>query len=338
MNDIFIAHVEEDKDVALAIALDLEEAGYTTWTYEVDSIPGPSYLIQTGEAVAASKAVIVVISPNSLGSRQVTKEVVRAHETGKEFVPVLRNITHVEFQNRQPEWREAIGGAASINISPEEVAEITPRIADGLKALGVNPNPTTEASRISQIRKILDSMEKSKTKEAARESDVVIEESERKADKREEITEITEEAEKPTQIPKKLSKSGWFWAGVVLSTIAFLILMVVSSGPQNGPEGGDSAGPIPALIVSFPLMILGSFFIKRGFNQGLHNKKSWFRSAYILLPTGLLMFFLAISSISDSSPESTRGGLVFVSVLTALPLFFIGGYCFRRGRKLRDSG
>ena len=48
MSDVFIAHVEEDADVALEIALSLEEAGYTTWCYEVDSIPGPSYLIQTG--------------------------------------------------------------------------------------------------------------------------------------------------------------------------------------------------------------------------------------------------------------------------------------------------
>jgi len=52
MSDVFISHVEEDAEIALEIALGLEEAGYTTWCYEVDSIPGPSYLIQTGQAVA----------------------------------------------------------------------------------------------------------------------------------------------------------------------------------------------------------------------------------------------------------------------------------------------
>ena len=61
MSDVFIAHVEEDAEVALEIALGLEEAGYSTWCYEVDSIPGPSYLIQTGRAVAASKVVVVII-------------------------------------------------------------------------------------------------------------------------------------------------------------------------------------------------------------------------------------------------------------------------------------
>ena len=155
MSDVFIAHVEEDADVALEIALGLEEAGYTTWSYEVDSIPGPSYLIQTGRAVEQAKAVVVVISPHSVGSRQVTKEVVRAHESGAEFIPILRGITHIEFQNRQPEWREAVGAAASISIPLEGVANILPRIINGLKALDIHPSLETDIARIEQIRKAL---------------------------------------------------------------------------------------------------------------------------------------------------------------------------------------
>ena len=149
MSDVFIAHVEEDADVALEIVLGLEEAGYTTWCYEIDSIPGPSYLIQTGQAVEQSKAVVVVISPHSLSSRQVTKEVVRAHESGSQFVPVLRGITHIEFQNRQPEWREAMGAASSIRIPLEGVADILPRIIGGLKILGVPPRSKTDSARIN---------------------------------------------------------------------------------------------------------------------------------------------------------------------------------------------
>ncbi len=155
MGNIFIAHVEEDADVALEIALGLEEAGYTTWIYEVDSIPGPSYLIQTGAAVAASKAIIVVISPHSLGSRQVTKEVVRAHESDIDFIPILRGITHTEFQNRQPEWREAIGAAASTSIPKEGVAPIIPRIISGLGILGIVPSPKPDTAKIIQIRRVL---------------------------------------------------------------------------------------------------------------------------------------------------------------------------------------
>jgi hypothetical protein len=155
MADVFIAHVEEDADVALEIALSLEEAGYTTWCYEFDSIPGLSYLIQTGKAVEQSEIFVIIISPHSLGSRQVTQEVVRAHESNKHIIPILRDITHVEFQNRQPEWREAIGAAASISISQMGIAGILPRIVSGLKVFNVSADMKTDSERIKQMRRAL---------------------------------------------------------------------------------------------------------------------------------------------------------------------------------------
>jgi hypothetical protein len=111
--------------------------------------------VQTGQAVEQAKAVVLVISVHSLGSRQVTKEIVRAHESGKEFIPVLRGISHAEFQNRQPEWREAVGAAASISIPREGVTSIIPRIISGLKALGIQPAAKVKPARIAQIGTIL---------------------------------------------------------------------------------------------------------------------------------------------------------------------------------------
>lgn len=155
MSDVFISHVEEDADLALEITLGLEEAGYGTWCYELDSVPGPSYLIQTGRAIEQCKAVVLLITAHSLGSHQVTREVVRAHEGGKPFVPVLRDMTHVEFQNRQPEWREAIGSATSIRIPSQGVASILTRIIDGLRALDIHPASKPDAARIHQVRRAL---------------------------------------------------------------------------------------------------------------------------------------------------------------------------------------
>jgi hypothetical protein len=42
MSDIFISHVEEDEGIAQEIARGLESAGYTTWYYERDGVPGLS--------------------------------------------------------------------------------------------------------------------------------------------------------------------------------------------------------------------------------------------------------------------------------------------------------
>jgi hypothetical protein len=146
MNPVFISYVEKDAKIAVEIAQGLEKAGYQTWYYERDSIPGVSYLITTGQTVAQSQAFILIISPNSMTSPQVTKEVVRAHETGKPFVPVLYGISHADFQQRQPEWREAIGSAASIAIPKRGVSTILPRIVEGLEKLGVKKRDEPKAN------------------------------------------------------------------------------------------------------------------------------------------------------------------------------------------------
>ena len=62
MSDIFISNVEEDDCIAIAVGRELETSGYTTWLYERDSLPGPAYLHQTGEAISKSQAFVLIIS------------------------------------------------------------------------------------------------------------------------------------------------------------------------------------------------------------------------------------------------------------------------------------
>ena len=139
MSDIFISHVEEDAELAIDLAAALETSGYSTWYYERDSLPGPSYLLQTSREIERAQAVVLIISPDSLGSHQVTKEVIRAHESGKRFVPLLKSTTHAEFTNRQPEWKEAVGSTTSRTVPRRGITTIVPRILDGLGAMGVEP-------------------------------------------------------------------------------------------------------------------------------------------------------------------------------------------------------
>ena len=164
MSEVFISHAEEDASIALGVALELEKAGYRTWAYEVDSVPGPSYLVQTGDAVERAAVVVLIISPTSLGSHQCTREVVRGLETGKPFVPLLREVTHVEFQNRQPEWRSAVGAATSIQVPPDGVESIIPRIIAGLEALGIDVGERQPAERLNRINEVLAQYTNSTTK------------------------------------------------------------------------------------------------------------------------------------------------------------------------------
>jgi len=137
MADIFISYAKEDASLAIEIVQTIEDRGFTAWYYERDSIPGRSYLLQTGEEINACSTVILLISSHSIVSYQVRQEVIRAYESNKPFMPLLVDISHAEFQQRQPEWRAAIGAAVSLRIPPEGVHRLLPQITKGLAVLGI---------------------------------------------------------------------------------------------------------------------------------------------------------------------------------------------------------
>src|SRR5215217_6639498 len=98
MADIFISYVEENANLASDIAEAMETMGFSTWYYERDTVPGRSYLLQIGEEIERCRAVVLLISSHSLGSFQVTREVERAYESNKPFIPLLIDVSHSEFQ------------------------------------------------------------------------------------------------------------------------------------------------------------------------------------------------------------------------------------------------
>jgi len=150
MSRIFISHVERDAAIMQQIADGLEAAGYATWYFERDVLPGTSYLIQITQAIEQCDAIVLVVSPNAIGSDQVTKEVVGAFERGKPFFPVLVGMTPPEFKERQPEWRHALGGTAMICIGTEGVSVCIARIMDGLKVQGIQPEGTSAVGFLPQ--------------------------------------------------------------------------------------------------------------------------------------------------------------------------------------------
>ncbi len=155
MSSVFISHVEEEVGLALEIALGLEKRGYSTWCYEVDSVPGVSYLLQTAQAIEQADVIILIISRRSVTSHQVTREVERGHESGKQFVPVLVDLNHVEFQAAQPTWRQALGTATSLTISPGDAEANSARLASGLQALGISPGGPVDKRRLEVLRAAL---------------------------------------------------------------------------------------------------------------------------------------------------------------------------------------
>ena len=144
MSQVFITHVEEDAATAQELAVGLEQAGYTAWFYERDSLPGPPYVTQVLQAIGQSAVVIVLVSANALGSWQVDREIFQAFETEKPMIPLLIGITHEELRNRRREWVLMFGAATSLSIPPGGVSAFIPRLVQGLKSMGVEPTARSQ--------------------------------------------------------------------------------------------------------------------------------------------------------------------------------------------------
>jgi len=153
---IFISYVSEDAGIAREIAGGLESVGYCTWYFEHNVVSGSSYVKQISQALDQCHAFVLVASPRSVGSDQVTKEVMGAFERGKPLFPVLVELRPSKLKQLQPEWRHAIGVASMVIMGPEGVPACCTRIMDGLKALGIQPGVTAVTSARSVPKHLAD--------------------------------------------------------------------------------------------------------------------------------------------------------------------------------------
>lgn len=144
MGEIFLSHVEEDQALMLQVARGLETAGYRTWYFERDVLPGTSYLIQITRAIESCDAIVLIASPEALGSDQVTREIVGGFERGKDFFPLLVNISPSELKQQQLEWRHALGGTAMIMANLEDFSSTINSIINGLDSIKILNKPASE--------------------------------------------------------------------------------------------------------------------------------------------------------------------------------------------------
>ena len=242
MSQIFISHVEEDANIAKEISRGLEQAGYSTWYYERDSVPGPTYLSQVGREIARAQAVVLIISVNSLSSHQVNSEVISTFEAGKPFIPILRDITHTEFQQRQPVWRQALGATTTLPIPKEGVYYILPRIVAGLHVLGFEPGDKNTVSSGSG----------------------------------EEISATTANSHKHNSTGEGKKSSGyienaglivrpnWFWAGVTIASIGVIWVIGLAAFHYRSIDFPWWNDIIALLVLGLPLLIIGVIFLRKG--------------------------------------------------------------------------
>jgi hypothetical protein len=134
MRDVFVSHVHQDQQAAVTIAAGLEHCGRSVWYYERDSVPGANYLRQTREAIDNAQCVLLLISPSALDNyKQMDRELVRAHESGKPIIPLLVDVAFADFVAARPEWHQALGAVIMAETTTATVKDVVPRIIAGLE-------------------------------------------------------------------------------------------------------------------------------------------------------------------------------------------------------------
>ncbi len=96
--DLFISYSRVDGEFARRINTSLSQQQFTTWIDEVGMRGGSEWPAQLTEALKQCKAVVVIISPDSIKSVWVKRELEFADKEGKKVIPLKLKETSL------PDW------------------------------------------------------------------------------------------------------------------------------------------------------------------------------------------------------------------------------------------
>jgi len=72
---IFLSFAESDEAFAKALASQLARRGLSVWSPDQEVLPGDNVWLRIGEALKKSKAMVVLVSPESMRSDHVRREI-----------------------------------------------------------------------------------------------------------------------------------------------------------------------------------------------------------------------------------------------------------------------
>jgi hypothetical protein len=140
MHQVFISYNNADRRLVDELSHCLEAAGYSTWYYDRDTRVGFNYMDYVGAQIVESQAMVLLISPLSVESMQVNREVMRACEENKFVLPVLCGLNYAQFQKIAPTWRQALAGIAALELPAQGISAIAPRLIESLHNRGIAPS------------------------------------------------------------------------------------------------------------------------------------------------------------------------------------------------------
>jgi hypothetical protein len=89
MADIFISYSRRDEDFTKQLKEQLKNAGFDIWIDREDILGGSAWQTAISKAIRECNTLIVVLSPDSVASEYVTKEITLADTHNKKIIPIM---------------------------------------------------------------------------------------------------------------------------------------------------------------------------------------------------------------------------------------------------------
>ena len=131
----FISYAREDSEFAVTLARDLRKAGANIWLDQFDIPVGQNWPRAVQQALDSCGSFLVILSPASVESENVSAELDFALDEGKRIFPVLHRPCKRPFRIRAVQYADFTKGYQS-------------GVAELIKALGVQPQEADSAARI----------------------------------------------------------------------------------------------------------------------------------------------------------------------------------------------
>jgi hypothetical protein len=160
----FCSYGREDSAFALQLAQHLRTAGVSLWIDQLDIVGGERWDEAIQKALASSDGVIVVVSPSSLNSQNVSDEISYALDEKKRVIPVLHRACDVPFRWRRLQRVDFTGSfetglAALLRAIRSErsepiaaTADVAPGITSPPATLEAGPAPVAEFVPLARRR------------------------------------------------------------------------------------------------------------------------------------------------------------------------------------------
>jgi hypothetical protein len=131
MRQLFISYSREDRDFVDGLIRDISDAGFDVWLDREDIRGGTQWRAAITRAIHECSAFLVILSPNSVGSRNVGRELELASDNNRPILPIIYQPCEIPA-----EFEYHFAGVQRIDFSDKSAREAPlDEVIDALKVL-----------------------------------------------------------------------------------------------------------------------------------------------------------------------------------------------------------